>query len=242
MDTLRNCLYLFSNALLAPTLVIVILLAGWTLVLFGGLLREWLTRPAIRRTLLQLRNRACAGEAEREAARHQLFSSKIGLPGRFATMQRQWPREAAPDYNKCLEDLESEIAVSLSKLTWITRIGPMLGLMGTLIPLGPALTGLASGDIATLSSNLVVAFTTTVTGVFIGCAGFTMGLIRRNWYNRDISDVEYIVARLPPCQQTSTQHIGPEGLPDISRGRKPPVVPSQGSSHGGAAENSLASV
>jgi biopolymer transport protein ExbB/TolQ len=100
------------------------------------------------------------------------------------------------DYEKCLEDLESEVAVSLSKLTWITRIGPMLGLMGTLIPLGPALTGLATGNITTLSSNLVVAFTTTVTGVLIGCAGFTMSLVRRNWYNQDMSDLEYIVKQL----------------------------------------------
>jgi len=96
--------------------------------------------------------------------------------------ERQWiggSHGKTPDYDKCLEDLESEVAVSLSKLTWITRIGPMLGLTGTLIPLGPALTGLATGDVAALSSNLVVAFTTAVTGVFIGCAGFTMSLIRK---------------------------------------------------------------
>jgi biopolymer transport protein ExbB/TolQ len=125
-------------------------------------------------------------------------------------MQRQW-RGGRPEYDKCLEDLEGEVAVSLSRMTWITRIGPMLGLMGTLIPLGPALTGLATGDITTLSSNLVVAFTTTVTGVFIGCAGFTMGLVRRNWYNGDISDLEYIINRLTErrgCRAEEDEKMG----------------------------------
>ena len=76
--------------------------------------------------------------------------------------------------------------------TWMTRIAPMLGLMGTLIPLGPALTGLASGDLATLSSNLVVAFTATVVGVLLGCCSYTMNLVRKNWYQRDHSTLEHL--------------------------------------------------
>jgi biopolymer transport protein ExbB/TolQ len=195
MDALRNILYLFSNALLPPTLVAIILLAAWTAVMIGGIVREWMTRGKVRRALARIRDASRGGDEEREAAWTELLACKGGLPGRFAAMQRQW-RGGRPEYDKCLEDLEAEVAVSLSRMTWITRIGPMLGLMGTLIPLGPALTGLATGDIAMLSSNLVVAFTTTVTGVFIGCAGFTMGLVRRNWYNRDIGDLEYIINRL----------------------------------------------
>jgi len=195
MDALRNYLYLFSNGLLLPTLVSIILLTAWTAILIGGLIREWMTRREVRRTLRQVRNASRGNEAEREAARNQLLACKSGLPARFAAMQRQWPGDK-PEYDKCLEDLESEVAVSLSKLTWITRIGPMLGLMGTLIPLGPALNGLATGDVTTLSSNLVVAFTTTVTGVFLGCIGFTMSLIRRNWYNHDMSDLEFIMSHL----------------------------------------------
>lgn len=195
MDILRDCLYLFSNGLLLPTLASILLLTAWTAILVGGMIREWLTRREVRRVLLGIREISRGSDEERRAAREQLLSCKNGLPARFAGMQRQWSGER-PEYDKCLEDLESEVAVSLSKLTWITRIGPMLGLMGTLIPLGPALTGLATGNIAVLSSNLVVAFTTTVTGVFIGCIGFTMSLIRRNWYERDMSDLEYIVARL----------------------------------------------
>ena len=72
------------------------------------------------------------------------------------------------------------------------RVGPLLGLMGTLIPLGPALMSLASGDIQTLSKNLVVAFTTTVLGLFVGGVCFAMSLARRRWYAQDIADIEYL--------------------------------------------------
>jgi biopolymer transport protein ExbB/TolQ len=193
MIALRNCLYLFSNALLPPVLLAVIVLAAWTALMIGGILAEWVRRPAMRRTLVRIRDAAHGNAEEQEAGYNELMGCKNGLPGRYAAMRRRSP---GLKQTKCLEDLEQEVATALSSLTWITRVGPMLGLMGTLIPLGPALTGLATGDIAALSSNLVVAFTTTVAGVFIGCAGFTMGLIRRNWYNHDLSDLEYVVEHL----------------------------------------------
>ncbi len=62
-------------------------------------------------------------------------------------------------------------SISRADLEWQKRLetlrayirnGPALGLMGTLIPLGPALVGLAVGDIQTMSTNLVIAFSTTV--------------------------------------------------------------------------------
>ena len=43
-------------------------------------------------------------------------------------------------------ELEHGITDAMARLSLLTRVGPMLGLMGTLIPLGPALAGLAAGD------------------------------------------------------------------------------------------------
>ena len=93
---------------------------------------------------------------------------------------------------KCLEDVELDITRRLSRLTFGTRLGPMLGLVGTLVPLGPALTGLASGDIQTLSGNLVIAFTTTVFGILIGGFAYAAGVVRRGWYEQDLSDLEFV--------------------------------------------------
>ena len=73
------------------------------------------------------------------------------------------------------------------------RLGPILGLITTLIPISPALVGLAKGDVQTLSDNLVVAFSTTVVGLLIGGMGYLMTAVRERLYNHDISDVEYVL-------------------------------------------------
>jgi biopolymer transport protein ExbB/TolQ len=72
-------------------------------------------------------------------------------------------------------------------------VAPILGLMGTLIPLGPALSGLANGNMQALSGNLIVAFTATVVGLLISGVAYGMGLARRTWYASDLSSLEFIV-------------------------------------------------
>ena len=65
----------------------------------------------------------------------------------------------------------------------LTRVAPMLGLMGTLIPLGPGLAALGQGNIILLSSAVTVAFDTTVLGLFTGILGFVISRLRRRWYD-----------------------------------------------------------
>ena len=74
--------------------------------------------------------------------------------------------------------------------TW-TRIGPSLGLMGTLIPLGPGLIALADGDLAQLSANLIIVFATTVVGVLIALICGCVHSIRKRWYRDDAIALNY---------------------------------------------------
>jgi biopolymer transport protein ExbB/TolQ len=90
--------------------------------------------------------------------------------------------------------LEIDITRRLAQLALATRVGPMLGLVGTLIPLGPALTGLATGHMEVLAGNLIIAFTTTVFGILIGGFAYAISLVRRTWYEQDLSDLEFLVA------------------------------------------------
>ena len=64
----------------------------------------------------------------------------------------------------------------------LTRSGPILGLMGTLIPLGPGLTAMGNGNIDILATALTVAFDTTVVGLLIGLVAYSVGRVRRRWY------------------------------------------------------------
>ena len=158
MKLLEQLLSLISEAVLLPTLGAIVILVAWSAMLLGGLLREWLGRRHVIAILAELRLAHVEG-GDQVRLLHILSTATTGLPARLHQLLAQWG--GAGDLSHCLVDLEIEIAAVLSRLTWMTRIAPMLGLMGTLIPLGPALTGLASGDLATLSSNLVVAFTAT---------------------------------------------------------------------------------
>ena len=94
---------------------------------------------------------------------------------------------------KLLQDYELKIADELMQARLVARVGPMLGLMGTLIPMGPALMGLSSGNIQQLAANLVIAFSTTVLGLLAGGVAYSILLIKKKWYMQDLSDMEYVV-------------------------------------------------
>ena len=72
----------------------------------------------------------------------------------------------------------------------LTRVAPMLGLMGTLIPLGPGLAGLGQGELAILTGAIRVAFDTTVIGLLVGVIGFILGRLRRRWYDQLLNELE----------------------------------------------------
>ncbi|HUY87866.1 MAG TPA: MotA/TolQ/ExbB proton channel family protein [Pirellulales bacterium] len=194
LPALTDWLYAISTALLAPVIVLELALLAWTLAMSGGFTREYFERRPMRRRL------AAALEAARQAAEPAAVWDAIriirhGLPARLA-VACAGDLDSRPLAAKALADLESDVTGSLARLSFATRVGPMLGLMGTLIPLGPALTGLAAGNLAELSSNLVVAFTTTVVGLAISCLGYGMGLARRVWYRRDLDDLEFLIERI----------------------------------------------
>ena len=94
---------------------------------------------------------------------------------------------------KRLDEFERRAARKLERTRVLVRIGPSLGLMGTLIPISPALIALAQGDIQTLSSSLIIAFSTTVDGLFIGLIAYIISAVRDRLYARDMSDIEYIL-------------------------------------------------
>ncbi|MBR5429215.1 MAG: MotA/TolQ/ExbB proton channel family protein [Firmicutes bacterium] len=75
----------------------------------------------------------------------------------------------------------------------IARISPMLGLLGTLIPLGPGLIALGQGDTYTLSQSLLTAFDTTIAGLAAAAVSFVISMVRRNWYDNYMALLEAVM-------------------------------------------------
>lgn len=107
------------------------------------------------------------------------------------------PAQDCPDMfpinlEKLLQKCDSFIIKRLERTKVMVRLGPMLGLMGTLIPMGPALLALTRGDVDTLANNLIIAFGTTVVGLLVGAVSYIVYTIRRRWYDDDMNDIKYI--------------------------------------------------
>lgn len=106
--------------------------------------------------------------------------------------------EASDRMAKILADFDLQSLRKLERTRMMVRFGPALGLMGTLIPLSPALEGLAEGNVKLLSDNLRVAFSVTVMGLLIGAIAFAVSLVRDRLYAQDLSDLEYVASALEP--------------------------------------------
>ncbi|MEO0368697.1 MAG: MotA/TolQ/ExbB proton channel family protein [Pseudomonadota bacterium] len=89
-----------------------------------------------------------------------------------------------------IDSLEEIAKLRIERADFITRIAPMLGLMGTLIPLGPGLAALGAGNLSILTTAMTVAFDTTVLGLLVGIIGFVAGRLRRRWYEKVLSEME----------------------------------------------------
>ncbi len=194
MEQLVSILYHLTSALLYPVVIILFILLVWTLFQVGGFLREWVDRKKKTKNLNSFLQAAESGGSGAPGAKH-LFFQHIDYPSlvaRFA--KRAAPCKESPDeLDRIISEIEIEGSENCSRMNLWIRIGPMLGLMGTLIPMGPALVGLSSADIEVMAGNLVVAFSTTVIGLLIGALCAVISVTRRHWYIRDLSIIEHIV-------------------------------------------------
>lgn len=97
---------------------------------------------------------------------------------------RRWRKSGA------IDELELLASQRIERTDFLTRIAPMLGLMGTLIPLGPGLAALGEGELSVLTTAMSVAFDTTVLGLLVGIVGFVAGRLRRRWYEQVLIQME----------------------------------------------------
>ena len=89
------------------------------------------------------------------------------------------------------QEMRYQKTVSMTDI--IVRLGPMFGLMATLIPLGPGLIALGQGDTRTLADSLLTAFDATVTGLGTAGVAFVISRIRKRWYEDDMITMEAIM-------------------------------------------------
>ena len=202
LATVTDVVFELAEALETPVLILTALALAAVLIELGAFAVELMRRR--RRDFVRLRTVAeearrllLMGDAVR--ARDTLYGvAWSGAMARtLAFFAGEWGRpESETMMAKALADHDFQAMRRLERTRLLVRAGPALGLMGTLIPLSPALAGLAEGDVATLSENLRVAFSVTVLGLLIGAVAFGVSLVRDRLYGQDLSDLEFVANRL----------------------------------------------
>lgn len=189
MNQITHVFYLLSNALLIPVMLLLLFTLVRVLMQCGRTLQEYLSRSQqrdVRRSIEQAiqQNQSkwpeLTGRGDFLNGLQEIQSAQTDLPRiAYAVSQREmlWQKK-------------------VDQLRGMVKLGPSLGLMGTLIPLGPALVGLAVGDIQTMSNNLVIAFSTTVLGLFVGMMAGYLVTVQKHWYQADLSLLNFAAERI----------------------------------------------
>ena len=193
-----GAMFMISNSLLYPVIIILLGLVAWSLISIGQLISEYASRSRDIAKLkvgcrdakkyMQMQDYKKAAEVLRSSGSNDFLRSFLN-----DLTEPLKENKFAIEAEKLLQDYELRIAKELEKARLVVKLGPMFGLMGTLIPLGPALMGLTAGNIQQLATNLVVAFSTTVLGLLSGGIAYTISLVKKRWYTQDLSDMEYVV-------------------------------------------------
>ena len=165
---LQTFLYVIASALFYPVVAGLVLLTFWIVVSFGGFLREYIERRQGSPSVLDRFKKILESEISNNDG-----NSDINLERR-------------------LQESELGLIKSLDKIRFVIRVGPALGLMGTLIPMGIALSALAQGDMPKMASSMVTAFTTTVVGLACGVAAYLMSMVKEKWVRSDMREMEYM--------------------------------------------------
>ncbi len=91
-----------------------------------------------------------------------------------------------------IERLELKVLKELEGLRLCSRIAPMLGLVATMIPLGPALVSVASGNAdqsPQIVAGLAPAFAAVIIALVAASITFAIHTIRRRWLLEEMTRV-----------------------------------------------------
>ena len=194
-EFLTGSLDVISQSLTIPVLVILLIIVVISIITLGGLISEYTSRKKVPvgtvRDLIYDINSAASVDALKG------IIEESAIPKSQKKVLTEIASSSALDANsrealarKLVEHEEEKIDNTLQKTDIITRVGPTLGLMGTLIPMGPGLAALGTGDVTTLAESLTVAFNTTIVGIGSGALCYVIGKIRSGWYDRYLSDLD----------------------------------------------------
>lgn len=188
MKYVSNVLFWISNGLLVPVIVGLLYFFVNSILLLGIFFNQYLTHSKQTKLLKKTLDSLRADDMEKL----KVEAGKLPQSNFTGFLHNIIEAPSKAYSNRLLADYEVRADAELGKYKLLTKFGPILGLMGTLIPMGPALAGLATGDVASMAYNMQIAFATTVVGLFVGAIGYVLLQIKQRWFVAELADLEFI--------------------------------------------------
>ena len=197
---LGDILRIVSDSLLAPTIVLLLAFIVYAVFCIGSVIVEAVTEhrnfkvhmPRFLDELADAGQDAMPGVIERSGL---LNRQKMALLTVFD--YRTLPGDMLVALVKrLLNEEETHYQRIVNRNNVAVRVAPMLGLMGTLIPLGPGIAAMGQGNLDALSSSLIIAFNTTVAGLAAAAVCLVIARIRKTWYGSYMNALESAMASM----------------------------------------------
>lgn len=189
METISKVLFWVANSLLIPDIIILLILFVRSLLLTGSFYNQFITKQ---------KNDKLLDRSIKELSTEKIESLKESLPNRDNSLYVRYLRDllshradvAYSDFLISSFEGDAEKDISVSKM--LAKLGPVLGLIGTLIAMSPALVGLSSGDITGMAYNMQVVFATTVVGLVVSAVGLVTLQFKQRWYAKETNNLDYV--------------------------------------------------
>ena len=209
-DILSGALYVVAQSLLLPVIVILLVIMVYAIIQLGGILSEYSSRNKtdageIERIIKSISNPGTPDTIKEVLEGSNLPQSHKEILKKIAANKDIGEKSREVLARKLIEEEEMKAAKSIEKTDIIAKIGPAIGLMGTLIPMGPGLAALGAGDITTLAQNLMVAFDAAIIGLGAAAVAFTISRVRRRWYEDQLSTLDGLAESILEVLQNDTK-------------------------------------
>ena len=193
MTYISDFLFWISTGLLVPVIILLLIFFGRSLVLIGTFFGRYINVRKMQYVVKKEFETLSLDTIEGLEERLPKNDSSLLMVYAHRILE---VKDSRANVERLLAQYEVEADKDMGVSKTLSKLGPVLGLMGTLIPMGPALVGLSTGDIASMAYNMQVAFATTVVGLFSGAVGVVTLQVKRRWYMQDIIQLEFLAELL----------------------------------------------
>ena len=193
---LDSSLTAITQALQIPVIILLIAFLVFAVYTLGKLLSEHLSRKKVPVSLIKdyaIYDAESAEDIKNVVNNADIQKSQKRILSELAESEHLGKKSRETLARRLIDNEEDKIAQNLNKTDIVTKIGPTLGLMGTLIPMGPGLAALGTGDVTTLASAITIAFNTTVIGIGSGAIAYFASKLRRRWFGEYLANLDALM-------------------------------------------------